>query len=68
MKICDVCQRTTDRLEQGPPELQRCEVCGNCFHDMLRRFAVVEKYLAEKRSELRLNSIEAWQRERKPMA
>jgi hypothetical protein len=66
MKICDVCRRTTDRLECGPPELLRCEICVECFQDLLRRFAVAEKQLAEVKSHLRLEAIAAWQAARKP--
>ena len=66
MKICDVCGKTTDRLEPGPPELQRLEVCGECFQDLLRRFAIVEKQLAEMKNTLRLEAIAAWQTARKP--
>ena len=67
MKICDICQRTTDRLELGPPEQPRIEMCGNCSHDLLRRFGVAEKQLAEMKAKLRLEAIAAWQTERKPV-
>jgi len=68
MKICDICQRTTDRLESGPPEQPRSEACGDCYHDLLRRFGVAEKQLNEMRIKLRLEAIAAWQAERKPVS
>jgi len=67
MKICDICGKTTDRFESGLAELPRSEVCGDCFHDMLRRFAAAEKQLAEMKHKLRLEAITAWQTERKPV-
>jgi hypothetical protein len=66
MKICDICGQRTDRLEGGPPELPRSELCVECFQDLLRRFVVAEKQLAEVKSHLRLEAIAAWQAARKP--
>ena len=68
MKICDVCGKTTDRLEAGPSEQPKLEVCGDCFHDLLKRFTAVERHLTDMRKHLRASVVEAWQRERKPAA
>ena len=68
MKICDICDQRADRLEGGPPELPRCEICGECLHDLLQRFAVAEKQLAEMKSTLRREAVAAWQAARKPTA
>jgi hypothetical protein len=66
MKICDICGQRTDRLECGPPELPRCEICVECFQDLLRRFRETEKQLDEVKCRLRLEAIAAWQAARKP--
>ncbi len=66
MKICDICGKTTDRLELGPPEQPRIEMCGNCSHDLLARFGAAEKQLSAMRTKLRLDAIANWQAERKP--
>ena len=64
MKICDICRQTVSHLNLGAGELERCESCDDCWQDILRRYAVVERHVAEVRSQLRAEAIDAWRRER----
>lgn len=64
MKICDVCRKTVTNLNPGPPEREGLEICGDCFQNMLARFRQVEQRLIELKAGLRVEAIEAWQRER----
>ena len=67
MKICDICRKTVTHLQSGPPELEQIEVCGECFHDLLRRFSIVEQRLAETKRHLRAEVITEWRREREAL-
>jgi hypothetical protein len=64
MKICDICRKTVTNLQSGPPELDQIEICGECLGDLLRRFSIVEKRLAETKGQWRVEAITEWQRER----
>jgi hypothetical protein len=64
IQICDICGKTVTHLQPGPPELEPIEQCDECFHDLLRRFSLVEQRVAETKLQLRVEVITEWQRER----
>src|SRR6185503_9987820 len=66
MKICDVCKHVVDRLQDGPPELPRIEVCGECVADMLRRFALLNQRSEDAKRLMRINELAEWRRDRAP--
>jgi hypothetical protein len=67
MKICDVCQQVTPRLELGPEDLgPRLEACEDCLRDLRERLTALERRIGEIRQQQRIETLADWRRERTP--
>ena len=64
MRICDICQQVTPRLEILPEEFGQVEVCDPCHQCLLGLLRGCEQEAAALRLGLRQAAIEKWRQER----
>ena len=66
MKICDICGKTTDRLESGPEGVGSLDLCGDCRYDLIKRLSKLDQHLTEMRTQMRADTITEWRTARTP--